>query len=201
MMHLCFVALIMRVATISLVILFPVMLPLRCLEGRMPRSTHCRMRRLHKKTKSTPTRLAPLPPLPLPRSSSSAASFLPTLGALNACISGGPLPHPSELHGAGVSSTRLRRDSYRWCGGAAGGWAALHRGVTPFLAPATELPPPQRPWRSSPTIPHRRRQAKTGTGGGGALAPSLATGSDPDGWNRPAQASAPLCCKCMFQVF
>ena len=33
------------------------MLPLRCLEGRPPRSTHCRMRRSPKKTKSTPTRL------------------------------------------------------------------------------------------------------------------------------------------------
>ena len=58
----------------------------------------------------------------------------------------------------------------------------LHPSRRP-LTPATELPPPRCPWRFSPPIPHRRRRAKSGTGGGGVRAPLLAVGFDPDGWN------------------
>jgi hypothetical protein len=41
----------------------------------------------------------------------------------------------------------------------------------------------------------------TVAGGGGARAPPLAVGSDPDGRNRSAPASPSLRCKCIFQVF
>jgi hypothetical protein len=54
------------------------MLPLRCLEGRTPRFTHCRTRRSPKTTKLTPARLVPLCSAPAltpfnPDSSSPAA--------------------------------------------------------------------------------------------------------------------------------
>ena len=58
----------------------------------------------------------------------------------------------------------------------------------------------QVPWclRSSPVKP----RAPTSVGGAsGARTPWLAAGSDPDGQNRPARPSPPLCCICMFQVF
>jgi hypothetical protein len=72
-------------------------------------------------------------------------------------------PHPGEIHGAGTSSTRLRRDPWRWHAGVAGEWTALlHLVRRPFLIPGGALsqpddraPPTRRPWCSSlpsPTV-------------------------------------------------
>jgi hypothetical protein len=120
-----------------------VILPLRHLEGRKPRSTHCRMRPRLK----TQNRHTSLHPALIPSALLILCRSAPTPGVL---------PHrepptptnpvtlssiPGEIHGAGARSTRLWLDPWRWCGGVAGEWAPLpHPGVAPCITLETTLP-------------------------------------------------------------
>jgi hypothetical protein len=172
------------------------MLPLRRLEGRTPRSTHCRMRRSPKKQNQLPhTSLRSSPAL------TSSALLIPCRSALTPGVLPPPgAPTPADL--AALSPTR--RDPWS-TSGVAGEWVALlYSSACPFS--------PRRPWRSLPPISHRRRRAKPdigGAGGGGVRAPSLAAVSRPR-WLESTSPGLPLpyvanvcfsCFKCMLQLF
>jgi hypothetical protein len=149
------------------------------------------MHRLPIKTKLTPSLRAPLLPLPLQRSSSAAVVYQrPTSSPTrspNACGSDGPLSHPGDIYSPPARSMEMAQRCCRGVGGSPPPDAAPSLpSAAPSLALGDRALPTPMTMALLALIPHRRRQAKPGTIGGGARAPPLTVDSDPTaGFDRP----------------